>query len=136
MERRLSGGVILAIASTTGVEVHCICCSIKFIGMVVKERDSPGMHVCVVGWGGSVNIEKGDSHTLLCNLEGDTSISSTMVFKISFMMEWGCRALWCLLTKFSNEWVLLAMIADIRVDITFVTEASSLLRNVFLRVMM
>ena len=40
------------------------------------------------------------------------------------------------LTKFLNEWVSSAMIADVRVDITFATEALSSSRNVFSRVMM
>jgi len=99
MEGTFPGGVILAIASATGIGVSCICHSIKFIGVVAKEGDPLGMHISIVGQGGCIDVEKGDGHAFLRDLEGDDFHSLNDGVQDIFCSEVGVRSVMVLIDK-------------------------------------
>ena len=63
------GGVVLTVTGAAGVRVLCVCRSIELVSAVAKEGDPLCVRVSIVGWGGGVDVEKGDCCTLFYDLE-------------------------------------------------------------------
>ena len=64
-------GVVLTVTCAAGVGVHCVCRSVEFIGAVAEESDPLSVCVGIVGWGGGIDVEKGDCCTPFYDLEGN-----------------------------------------------------------------